>query len=69
MLTSDRLKYLVIGDRRTLNEIANDFARGYGKKPKLERLGSLNDPYNTMQAFIFRRRLSLPTTPRKNFND
>ncbi|GFF47675.1 hypothetical protein IFM46972_08359 [Aspergillus udagawae] len=39
-----------LGDRRTIHQIADDFAEVYGKKPKLERLGSLLDLYNTMHA-------------------
>ncbi|KAJ5674765.1 nmrA-like family protein [Penicillium maclennaniae] len=39
-----------LGDRKTLREIADDFAEVYGKKPELERLGSLHDLYNKMQA-------------------
>ncbi|KAL4815712.1 hypothetical protein BDW67DRAFT_191354 [Aspergillus spinulosporus] len=39
-----------LGDRKTIHQIAEDFAQVYGKKPRLERLGSLDDLYNTMQA-------------------
>ncbi|KAL2810609.1 hypothetical protein BJX63DRAFT_444558 [Aspergillus granulosus] len=36
-----------LGERRS---IADDFAQVYGKTPQLERLGSLDDLYNTMQT-------------------
>ncbi|KAL5366595.1 hypothetical protein BJX96DRAFT_161209 [Aspergillus floccosus] len=39
-----------LGDRRSIREIAQDFAEVYGRTPQLERLGSLDDLYNTMQA-------------------
>ncbi|KAL4732824.1 hypothetical protein BDV11DRAFT_176309 [Aspergillus similis] len=39
-----------LGDRRTIRQIADDFAQVYGKAPQLERLGSLDDLYSKMQA-------------------
>ncbi|KAJ6133790.1 nmrA-like family protein [Penicillium sp. IBT 18751x] len=39
-----------LGDRRTIREIAQDFADVYGKQLQLERLGSLDDLYSKMQA-------------------
>ncbi|KAJ5568361.1 nmrA-like family protein [Penicillium hetheringtonii] len=39
-----------LGDRRNIQEIAQNFADIYEKKPQLERLGSLDDLYNKMQA-------------------
>ncbi|PKY04959.1 NAD(P)-binding protein [Aspergillus campestris IBT 28561] len=39
-----------LGDRRSIHGIADDFAQVYGKKPQLERLGSLDDLYKAMQA-------------------
>ncbi|KAJ5635468.1 nmrA-like family protein [Penicillium longicatenatum] len=39
-----------LGDRRTIQEIAEDFSQVYGKKPQLQRHGSLEDLYKKMQA-------------------
>ncbi|PWY95939.1 nmrA-like family protein [Aspergillus sclerotioniger CBS 115572] len=39
-----------LGDRKSIRQIADEFAAVYGKKPRLERLGSLQDLYDTMQA-------------------
>ncbi|KAF2847922.1 nmrA-like family protein [Plenodomus tracheiphilus IPT5] len=39
-----------LGDRKTLHQIADEFTEVFGKKPQLERLGSLEDLYNTMQV-------------------
>ncbi|KAL4919601.1 hypothetical protein BDW62DRAFT_216761 [Aspergillus aurantiobrunneus] len=39
-----------LGDRRSIRQIADDFAQVYGKAPQLERLGSLDDLYSKMQA-------------------
>ncbi|KAI9924290.1 hypothetical protein MW887_007240 [Aspergillus wentii] len=43
-----------LGDRRSIRQIADDFEEVYGRKPQLERLGSKNDLYNTMQD-IFKK--------------
>lgn len=43
---------LVLGDRKTTRQVADEFAEVYGKKAKLERKGSLDDLYNTMQAAL-----------------
>jgi hypothetical protein len=40
----------VLGDRKNIHQITDEFAEVYGKKPQLERLGSLEDLYNTMQT-------------------
>ncbi|PYI11060.1 hypothetical protein BO78DRAFT_426108 [Aspergillus sclerotiicarbonarius CBS 121057] len=39
-----------LGDRKSIRQIADEFAAVYGQKPRLERLGSLQDLYDTMQA-------------------
>ncbi|KAF9889015.1 hypothetical protein FE257_007992 [Aspergillus nanangensis] len=39
-----------LGDRRNIQQIADDFAEVYGRRPALERLGSVQDLYSTMQA-------------------
>ncbi|KAL4997172.1 hypothetical protein BDV10DRAFT_186536 [Aspergillus recurvatus] len=39
-----------LGDRRSIRDIADNFAQVYGKTPQLERLGSLDDLYSTKQA-------------------
>ncbi|KAI0168334.1 nmrA-like family protein [Pestalotiopsis sp. NC0098] len=39
-----------LGDRKSIHQIADEFAEVYGKRPVLERRGSLEDLYNTMQA-------------------
>ncbi|MBE3048547.1 hypothetical protein IMZ48_39810 [Candidatus Bathyarchaeota archaeon] len=41
---------LVLGDRKSIRQIADEFAEVYGKKPTLERRGSLDDLYEAMQA-------------------
>ncbi|KAE8141843.1 nmrA-like family protein [Aspergillus pseudotamarii] len=39
-----------LGDRKSIRQIADELAEVYGKKPQLERLGSLQDLYTHMQA-------------------
>lgn len=39
----------IIGDRKNIHQIVDEFTQMYGKKPQLERRGSLEDLYNTMQ--------------------
>lgn len=41
---------LVLGDRKSIRELAGEFAEVYGKEATLERKGSLDDLYNNMQA-------------------
>ncbi|KAJ5875438.1 nmrA-like family protein [Penicillium subrubescens] len=41
-----------LGDRRTIRDIAEDFAKVYGTRPELHRLGSLDDLYKKMQAIF-----------------
>ncbi|KAI0415242.1 nmrA-like family protein [Xylaria grammica] len=43
-----------LGDRKNIHQIAEEFAEVYGKKPQLERRGSLENLYATMQE-IFRK--------------
>ncbi|KAK0726155.1 hypothetical protein B0H67DRAFT_642472 [Lasiosphaeris hirsuta] len=50
-----------LGDRKNIKEIAASFENVYGIKPKLERLGSLNDLKNLMQEL----RAQHPTDPFK----
>ena len=40
----------VLGDRKSIKQIADEFYQVYGEKPKLERLGSIEDLYDTMQG-------------------
>lgn len=44
----------VLGDRKTTRQIADEFAEIYGKQPKLEQRGSLEDLYRTMNS-IFKK--------------
>lgn len=39
-----------LGDRKSIRQIADDFADVYGQKPQLECLGTLEDLYKSMQA-------------------
>lgn len=43
-------KYIVLGGRATVREIAQSYEKVYGVKVTLERLGSLDDLYKKMHA-------------------
>lgn len=40
----------VLGDRKSIRQIADEFAEVHGRRPALERLGSIEDLYNKIQA-------------------
>lgn len=42
--------FLVLGDRKSIRQLADEFEQVYGKRPVLDRRGSLEDLYTTMQA-------------------
>jgi hypothetical protein len=40
---------IVLGDRKSIRQIADEFTETYGRPAQLERLGSLPELYETMQ--------------------